>query len=100
MQDRQLFKSNARWSLVSAALLFAVLFGWMLYYAGTATEKTAAYPHLIGLPIFQVRSIDGGFEIGPEYGIIVVPLLFGAIVFAASMLFHGLTKRATRRLPE
>lgn len=98
--NRQLYKNNLRWSLVSAALVFGGLFSWLLYYAATATEKTNAYPHLLGFPIFRVNSIEGGFEIGPEYGIVILPLIAGAAVFVLSLLFRYATTQFTRSLPE
>ena len=93
-------KNNLLWSAVSAGLAFCLLFGWMLYYAATATARTVAHPRLLGMPVFSVSPIDRGFSIGPDYGILGVPLACGCAVFVLSLAFGVLAGRLTRALPQ
>jgi hypothetical protein len=98
--SQKLYKNDLRWSVAAAGAGFAMLFGWMLYYAATATENTNVHPHLLGMPVFRVQAIDKGFEIGPEYGIVLLPLVFGALVFGSSLVFRYASRNLTHNLPE
>ena len=98
--NKQILKTNATWSAAFAGVIFAVFFGWMLYYAATANEGTTAHPHILHVPIFSVDSIDRGFEIGPDYGMLALPLFAGAVVFVLALLFRAIVGRFTQNLPE
>jgi hypothetical protein len=97
---RRTLKSNTLWSLAIGGLVFGVLFGWMLYYAATAQAGTSAHPHLAGMPIFSVHPIDHGFEIGPEYGLLAVPLCSVLVTLALSFICQYIARRLTRSLPQ